>query len=134
MVKYVLYFDEIDRTLLSQVGGKGASLGEMAKAGFPVPGGFCVTTAAYRDFIGTCGEMDALFGLLDGVRYDDLASIRELGERVRGRLRSLPIPDDIRAGILAAWRRTGEDKAYAVRSSATQRPATHRSRDSRKRA
>ncbi len=119
MVKYVLYFDEIDRSFLLQVGGKGASLGEMAKAGFPVPGGFCVTTAAYRDFIGTCGEMDALFGLLDGVRYDDLASIRELGERVRDRLRSLPMPDGIRESILEAWRRTGEDKAYAVRSSAT---------------
>ena len=30
------------------VGGKAASLGEMLRAGLPVPGGFVVTTAAYR--------------------------------------------------------------------------------------
>jgi phosphoenolpyruvate synthase/pyruvate phosphate dikinase len=33
------------------VGGKGANLGELTRAGFPVPVGFCVTTAAYREFL-----------------------------------------------------------------------------------
>ena len=36
---------------LAIAGGKGANLGELLRAGFPVPGGFVVTTAAYDDFV-----------------------------------------------------------------------------------
>ena len=36
---------------LEAVGGKGASLARLARAGLPVPGGFHITTAAYRQFI-----------------------------------------------------------------------------------
>ncbi|BCU81371.1 hypothetical protein JIR001_11540 [Polycladomyces abyssicola] len=57
-MKYVLYFDEIDRHSLPIVGGKGSNLGEMSKAGFPVPPGFCITTSAYRQFIEASDEMD----------------------------------------------------------------------------
>jgi len=45
--KYILFFDEIDKNDISQVGGKGANLGELTKGGFQVPYGFCVTTEAY---------------------------------------------------------------------------------------
>ena len=36
---------------LEVVGGKGRSLAKLANAGFQVPGGFQVTTAAYRRFV-----------------------------------------------------------------------------------
>ena len=35
----------------SVVGGKGASLARLARAGFRVPAGFHVTTGAYLDFL-----------------------------------------------------------------------------------
>jgi len=41
---YVVWFREIDKDDIPLVGGKGANLGEMVKAGFPVPNGFIVTT------------------------------------------------------------------------------------------
>src|SRR5260370_39942696 len=43
----VLTFHDIDASMLAQVGGKAANLGEMVRAGLPVPPGFCVTTTAY---------------------------------------------------------------------------------------
>jgi hypothetical protein len=58
MEKYILYFNEIDKTSLPYVGGKGANLGEMTKAGFPVPQGFCITTWAYRTFVEKSKEMN----------------------------------------------------------------------------
>lgn len=119
MDKYVLHFHEIDRNDLPQAGGKGANLGEMTKAGLPVPQGFCVTTAAYRAFLQASREMEGLFDRLDRLRHDDLDGIRPLGERIRGHLAATPVPPDIEAAIAAAWRQTGEGKAYAVRSSAT---------------
>ncbi|KZL89080.1 pyruvate, phosphate dikinase [Clostridium magnum DSM 2767] len=49
MNSYVLSFQEIDKTKLSMVGGKGANLGELSRLmGILVPEGFCVTTEAYK--------------------------------------------------------------------------------------
>src|SRR5215467_1560792 len=47
-VPFVLPFTTIDASMLAQVGGKAANLGELAQAHFQVPPGFCVTTAAYQ--------------------------------------------------------------------------------------
>ena len=40
--------EDVDRSALAVAGGKAANLGELTRAGFPVPPGFCVTTAAYE--------------------------------------------------------------------------------------
>ena len=119
MEKYILRFNEIDKSFLPYVGGKGANLGELTKADFPVPQGFCVTTAAYQAVIRTSKEMNKLFDLLEGVSHNDLVQINILGTRIREHIDSLLMPEDIKLSILEAWRVTGEEKAYAVRSSAT---------------
>jgi pyruvate,water dikinase len=119
MEPYTLSFDEVDGTRLPEVGGKGANLGELTRAGFPVPPGFCVTTTAYRVFVRTSGELEALLGSLDRVTHDDLDTIRALGVRIRVHLEALPIPADVRLAVLQAWRKLGAEHAYAVRSSAT---------------
>ena len=36
---------------VSLAGGKGANLGELIAAGFPVPDGFCITAEAYRSAV-----------------------------------------------------------------------------------
>jgi pyruvate,water dikinase len=114
MGPYTLSFDEVDGTRVPDVGGKGANLGELTRAGFPVPPGFCVTTAAYRDFVRECGELDALLDALDGVTHEDLAKISALGSRLREHLGALAIPAGIRSTILAAWR----EPCGATRSAA----------------
>jgi pyruvate,water dikinase len=116
---YTLSFGEVDATRLPAVGGKGANLGELTRAGFPVPPGFCVTTAAYRDFVRTSGELDALLDALDRVTHEDLGTIATLGGRVREHLGALAMPAGIRSAVLAAWQQLGTGHAYAVRSSAT---------------
>src|SRR5215831_15316862 len=119
MGPYTLSFGEVDETRLPDVGGKGANLGELPRAGFPVPPGFCVTTAAYRDFVRTSGELDALLDALDGVTHEELGTIGALGGRVREHLGALAMPASIRSAVLAAWQELGTGHAYAVRSSAT---------------
>lgn len=115
----VLGFDEIDASDLPAVGGKGANLGEMTKAGLPVPSGFCVTTFAYRKFLEGSREMNGWFDRLERIAYDDLEQIRETGGRIREHLASVPMPDDVRSAVAQAWERSGKTHAYAVRSSAT---------------
>lgn len=43
-------FEDIDRTMCPRVGGKGASLGELVRAGFIIPPGFVVTTDAFVQY------------------------------------------------------------------------------------
>lgn len=119
MNPYVLQFDEIDGDSLPDAGGKGANLGELTNAGFPVPPGFCVTTGSYRAFVETSTEMKGFFAQLNELTLDSLDQIRAVGERIRNHLRSLPIPSGVRAAITSAWRKKGTEGAYAVRSSAT---------------
>jgi pyruvate,water dikinase len=52
-------FEQIQDDDCESVGGKGLSLGRMARAGLPVPPGFCITTAAYRRLHGQSLSGDA---------------------------------------------------------------------------
>src|SRR5215471_12220914 len=119
MGPYTLSFGEVDGTRLPEVGGKGANLGELTRAGFPVPAGFCVTTAAYREFLRTSGVLEALLDSLERVTHEDLDTIRATGVRIREHLEALAIPAEVRSAVLQAWRELGTEHAYAVRSSAT---------------
>ena len=52
MGRYVLGLEEVDRTQVAVVGGKGAHLGELSRIeGIRVPAGFCVTTDAFQQVI-----------------------------------------------------------------------------------
>ncbi|TVY07741.1 phosphoenolpyruvate synthase [Paenibacillus cremeus] len=119
MSPYVLEFSRIDKSSLPHVGGKGANLGEMTLAGFPVPSGFCVTTDAYRDFLAQSEQMAGYFQQLDAIQADQLNEIAVLGRAIREHLEQVAIPEAIRAAIVAGWKQAGEQEAYAVRSSAT---------------
>jgi rifampicin phosphotransferase len=50
-VKLTLPLDAIDRAMLPIAGGKAANLGELVRAGLPVPLGFCVTTTTWSSWL-----------------------------------------------------------------------------------
>ena len=114
--KYILFFHEIDKKDIQLVGGKGANLGEMTKAGFKVPYGFCVTTDAYNAFL----QHNNLLDFISKVIKDaNLVNIKYIGEKIREKVSKSEIPADIAMEILMAVNKTGSDSYYAVRSSAT---------------
>lgn len=117
--RFILYFKEINKDSLPYVGGKGANLGEMTKAGFLVPQGFCVTTSAFQAFVETSDKMDKFFTQLEHASAEKLDEIRVLGEQIRNHLENLAIPNEVEVAIIEAWKLGGNEKAYAVRSSAT---------------
>ncbi len=116
-IPFVLPFSAIDATSLPLVGGEGANLGEMTAAGFPVPGGFCVTTAAWRAFLEAAPP--DVFAPLDGLTAGDLAAVRSAGATVRATLGALPIPPAVATDVTHALRALGVEHPCAVRSSAT---------------
>ena len=54
--RYVRPFADLGRGDIEPAGGKGANLGELTQGGLPVPPGFVLSTAAYREFAAGIGE------------------------------------------------------------------------------
>jgi rifampicin phosphotransferase len=120
MGSYVLSLQEIDRTQVALVGGKGAHLGELSRIeGISVPAGFCVTTDAFRRIMAAAPSIDDRLDRLSRLNSDDREVIRTLSAEIRRTLEGIAIPDDLAAAITRSLARLGEPAAYAVRSSAT---------------
>jgi phosphoenolpyruvate synthase/pyruvate phosphate dikinase len=114
----VVWCKELRRDAVERAGGKGANLGELLAAGFPVLPGFCVTTAAYRRAVAEVGLVDALNEVLRDVQADDPGSAAAASVHVATLFEDLPLPADLVKSILDAYRVLGTPAA-AVRSSAT---------------
>ncbi|GAA5055003.1 rifamycin-inactivating phosphotransferase [Nocardia callitridis] len=118
--EYVLEFEEIDRSLVEVVGGKGAQLAELSRIeGIRVPAGYCVTTAAFHRVLDDASSLDQLLDQLPRLRPGDRAEIAELSARVRTVIETTPIPADLAQAVIRPLGRSNEQTAYAVRSSAT---------------
>jgi pyruvate,water dikinase len=118
--RYVLYLEEIDKTQVALVGGKGANLGELSRIeGIHVPAGFCVTTDAFCRIMTMVPLIDVRLDRLSRLDPDDRQAIRTLSAEVRRSLEGITIPDDLAEAITRPVSRLGGQAAYAVRSSAT---------------
>jgi phosphohistidine swiveling domain-containing protein len=102
------------------VGGKGYSLARLQAAGLPVPSGFFVTTAAYREFVAGNDLADAIRSALAGADIERPATLEACSRAIQQRFLAAAIPDDIRQAVSRAYASLpGRDPAVAVRSSAT---------------
>lgn len=118
--QYVCDLQETDETRVAVVGGKGAHLGGLSRIeGIRVPGGFCVTTDAFRRIMAEAPSIDDRVDELSRLNPDDREAVRALSSRIRRTIEGIAIPDDIAKAITRELARLGEHAAYAVRSSAT---------------
>jgi phosphoenolpyruvate synthase/pyruvate phosphate dikinase len=128
--RYVLGLEEIDKTQVALVGGKGAHLGELSRIeGIRVPAGFCVTTEAFRRIMTEVPWLDDQLDRLSRLNPDDPddlddpddpdEAIRTLSAEIRRTIEGIVIPDEVAAAITRSVARLGGQAAYAVRSSAT---------------
>ncbi|MGX1162149.1 pyruvate,water dikinase [Arthrobacter sp. SLBN-100] len=134
----VVDLSQLASASLATVGGKALNLGRLAAAGFPVPPGFCLTTAGYGK--AAPKEMDVAAARLDGVELDgveldgaeglDAAERSDggrglpdedrnhLARRAREAVLAAPVPPDVEAAVRDAYAAMGSGPV-AVRSSAT---------------
>ncbi|MDR3540212.1 MAG: phosphoenolpyruvate synthase [Desulfosporosinus sp.] len=120
MSSFVLGFQDIDKTKLMVVGGKGANLGELSKIeGIRVPDGFCISTEAFKRIIGETTSINELLDQLSLLKVEDRDKIGELSGEIRRVIEGIAIPQDINEEITCLLSRFDDKNAYAVRSSAT---------------
>jgi pyruvate,water dikinase len=112
-------FAAIGRADRPMAGGKGASLGELTRAGIRVPPGFVVTTAAYERTLASIDPEAAARARIAALPPGDHAAVARVTAGVRARIASADPPAHVRAAIIDAYRALGAGALVAVRSSAT---------------
>src|SRR6266487_2995370 len=119
ILAFTLPLSDVSARLL-QVGGKGASLARMARAGLPVPAGFHVTTAAYRRFVAANELQEAILAALSAASADDPSTLENASQQIGKLFADGVIPHEIVEAICQAYAELGGGgQAVAVRSSAT---------------
>lgn len=97
-------------------GGKGANLALLTAGGFPVPPGFILIAAAYREWLSAASWWRSAVRALP---IDDPAGLSAAAEALRDRLRAVPLPDAVRGSIERELRQQPAGACFAVRSSST---------------
>jgi len=109
-----------DASSPAEAGGKGASLGFLARAGAAVPPGFVVTAGASAAAVTALDPSGALRAELTALPASDLAAIGRVCAAFRARVAEAPLPPEVAAAISAGYAALGEGSPdVAVRSSAT---------------
>jgi pyruvate,water dikinase len=117
--KLIVWFDEIGRHDVPLAGGKGANLGDMVRAGMPVPPGFVITAPAYRLLIQQAHLGARIEEMLHGLDRNICEAVQAIEPRIRELFVHIPIPDELEQAIVASYRQLGDNEPVAVRSSAT---------------
>lgn len=122
MDKKIVDVNELRVNDVPFVGGKGANLGELTSAGFPVPGAFVLTTVAYDYFLDGSKITDRIEEELENIDRTSDQSLVEASKRIRALFETYEIPDDLKKEIISNYRMLvpqGDTGFVAVRSSAT---------------
>ncbi len=117
-MELVRNFKELDKNDVALAGGKGASLGEMTKAGIPVPPGFVVLSASFEQFIKETGIDVEIESALHKLNHQDINSVEKMSEEIRALIKNAQFPADIKDVVLQHYK-TLNAEFVAVRSSAT---------------
>ncbi len=116
--KYVMPIDAKDVSL-EVIGGKGKSLAKMASAGMPVPGGFYLTTSAYKDFVEENNLQKAIINLAKPEIIGKTVSFESASKQIQELINRVELSDEIVNEIRQAYGALdGQNPAVAVRSSA----------------
>ena len=126
-MQYVKCLDELKSSDLPVAGGKAANLGALISAGLPVPGGFCLTTNAYQNFVEINGLEPRINQIINSTKTTDILSLENASVQIRNLFLSCHIPDNMVKEIRTAYAQLNNEynsghnaNCYvAVRSSAT---------------
>ncbi|MHC4828941.1 MAG: PEP/pyruvate-binding domain-containing protein [Planctomycetota bacterium] len=124
--QWVLQLTDPRAACSNTAGGKAARLAELAREGFVVPRGFCVTTAAYEHVLQTTGlgtlvRMELGRKPIDTMRWEE---IWDAALRIRHAFLGAELPRDLEEAICGPLGEFDGVRSFAVRSSAPSEDAS----------
>ncbi len=112
------WFKSLSKESVAIAGGKGASLGEMTRAGIPVPNGYVILSSSFEKFLEETDLNVELDSILDQVNHKEMQSIEDASEEIKALIMNAKMPKDIEKEIVKDFKIL-DSKFVAVRSSAT---------------
>ena len=103
MRKNVVWFEEVGKTDVGLVGGKGANLGEMTRAKFPIPYGFVITSNAYFHFIKSNRLEREIDHFLSIINYENSAELHQASKHIQDLIMKGHIHDSMAHEILLSY-------------------------------
>ncbi len=119
---YVAWFGDLTKDDVGIAGGKGANLGELYRAGLPVPPGFVLLSNAYFDFIEKSKIGSKISSIIKNTNIYNNNELQRASKEIKSMISNSKMPKDIEKDIRKAYKTLrGGDKEFmvAVRSSAT---------------
>jgi pyruvate,water dikinase len=117
--QYTLSLDDQSASL-DLVGGKGASLARLTRAGFQVPGGYHITTLAYKRFVEESKLRSRILEIIEQVDASDPGELAAASQEISNLFNQTEIPSEVVNAVVQAYANLpGLSPAVAVRSSAT---------------
>jgi pyruvate,water dikinase len=100
----VIDFEALNATMGDVVGGKNANLGEVKnRVGLPVPGGFAISTHAYKVFLDHNHLAARIMAVLESRRLEDLDSLDRVSAELNQMILVAQAPPELEAAIMEAY-------------------------------
>ena len=118
----ILWFPEIDKNDINLVGSLGKNLGEMVKAGFPVPDGFIVSSQAYFSFIKENNLTHRIEHLISTAHFERTESLMQVSAHIKKLILHGSMSEDFVKEIFFAYRKLSgllKKTNLVIRSSIT---------------
>lgn len=118
--KLVVWFNEVDKEDVALVGAKGANLGEMIKAGFSVPNGFIVTSAAYYLFLRENKLESKIQSIIADTTISDTKQLNSGSKKIKNLILHGTLSLELVNEVFAAYKKLGgvmKDALVTVLSS-----------------
>ncbi len=120
--KWIYWFEELTKDSFELVGKKCANLGEMTRAGLPVPPGFALTVDAYTRFMNETGAAGEVRAYVAAVNRQQLTRDERHSRHIRKIVENHELPEDMKLDVSREYGRLCDlvgrpDLPVAVRSS-----------------
>jgi len=120
----LLWFNQIKKEDIADVGGKGANLGEMYSIKIPVPNGFVVTSQTYFNFIDKNNLRPEIEKIIKNTDFDNSDDLIKSSKLIKKIVLSASMDESIAIDIMKAYKKLSGiaglgNVPVAVRSSAT---------------
>ena len=101
--KYILWLSDLSKKDVPIAGGKGANLGEMYNAKFPVPQAFVLTTDAFKYFLKYSKIEDEIKTIIHKIDVDNTADLSSKAEEIRNLIIEAKMPEVLEKEIKESY-------------------------------